>query len=244
MTLSDRLQLPLPFPHDPVYDARAFLAAESNHNAMTWLARMADWPDRRLALWGQAGCGKTHLLRLWARQTGAVRLAGQTLRVMQELPDQGAIAVDDADTAAPDTALLHLLNSARDRGLIVLMTGRTAPSRWPARLPDLSSRLRAVTAVEIRPPDDDLLRALLRRLLADRQLAVPQPVQDWLLLHLPRTPAALRDAVARLDRASLAFGTAITRPFAAGLLLAEGACQDDEESISKQFSASQPNGLL
>jgi len=215
---STRLQLALPFPHEATYDARDFLPAESNHEALAWLRQAADWPEQRLALWGQAGCGKTHLLRVWAASIGAPCLAGQAVRDLDGVPDNGTLVLDDADTVAPDTALLHLLNVARDRGLWVLLSGRTPPARWPVRLPDLASRLRAVTPVEIRPPDDALLRALLMRLLADRQLAVPQSVQDWLLLNLPRSPAALRTAVGRLDRASMAFGKAITRSLAASLL--------------------------
>ncbi|WP_428487976.1 HdaA/DnaA family protein [Rhodopila sp.] len=223
-----RLQLALPFPHDPTYDARDFIPAVSNHNALAWLERVVDWPDRRLALWGQAGCGKSHLLHLWAERVGAVRLAGQTLGGLQDLPATGAVAMDDADTVALDTTLLHVLNTARDRGLIVLMTSRLPPAHWPVRLPDLSSRLRAITSTEIEAPDDDLLRTMLLRLLADRQLQVSQTVQDWLLRRLPRAPAALREAVARLDRASLVCGKAITRSLAASLLAAEDDCDNDQ----------------
>ena len=169
-------------------------------------------------MWGQAGCGKSHLLAAWAARIGAVRLAGHALRDLDDMPETGAVAVDDADTVAPDTTLLHLLNTARDRGLFVLLSSRTPPARWPVRLPDLTSRLRSITPVEIGPPDDDLLRALLMRLLADRQLAVPRSVQEWLLLRLPRSPGALREAVARLDLASLASGRAITQPLAAAVL--------------------------
>ena len=172
---------------------------------------------------GQAGCGKSHLLVMWAARIGA-RFAsrGHALRDLDDMPETGAVAVDDADTVAPDTTLLHLLNIARDRGLFVLLSSRTPPARWPVRLPDLASRLRSITPVEIRPPDDDLLRALLMRLLADRQLAVPRPVQEWLLLRLPRSPGALREAVARLDQASLASGRAITQPLAAAVLRDRG----------------------
>ena len=86
------------------------------------------------------------------------------------------------------------------------------------RLRDLASRLRAVTAVEILPPDDALLHALLARLLADRQQRVPLPTQEWLLTRLPRTPAALREAVERLDRAALGRPGGITRPLARAVL--------------------------
>lgn len=219
--LPAHLQLALPFAHEARYDARDFLPAASNHEALAWLHRTPDWPERRLALTGPAGCGKSHLLHAWAGRTAAVRLAGPLLRDLDGLPESGAVALDDADTVASDLLLLHALNTARDRGLFVLMSGRTPPSRWPVRLADLGSRLRAVTLVEIQPPDDGLLRALLVRLLADRQLAVPRAVQDWMLLRLPRSPAALREAVARLDRASLAWGKAITRPLAAEVLACE-----------------------
>ena len=70
----------------------------------------------------------------------------------------------------------------------------------------------------IAPAEDELLRALLARLLAERQLAVPAAVQDWLLLRLPRTPAAIREAAARLDHAALAAGSRITLALAAGQL--------------------------
>jgi len=49
-------------------------------------------------------------------------------------------------------------------------------------------------------------------------LLVPGPVQDWLLAVLPREPAALREAAARLDRAALAAGRSVTRALAARTL--------------------------
>jgi chromosomal replication initiation ATPase DnaA len=98
------------------------------------------------------------------------------------------------------------------------MAGRSPPSRWPTRVPDLASRLRAVAAVEISAPDDGLLRALLLRLAGERQLVIPEAVHEWLLRRLPRSPAALREAVRRLDEASLARGSAVTTPLAAAAL--------------------------
>jgi chromosomal replication initiation ATPase DnaA len=207
-------QLALPFTYAPQFGAADFLAGPSNEEALAWLVRTAGWPQGRLALWGPEGSGKTHLLHVWAARDGAQVLAGPSL---QFTPPQGMLAIDDAD-GAPELALLHTLNAAAEAGFPVLLSGREPPARWRTALPDLASRLRAVTAVEIRKPDDDLLRALLARLLAQRQLAVPEPVQDWLRLRLPRTAAAMREAAARLDRAALAHGGKVNRPLAAEVL--------------------------
>ncbi len=217
-------QLALPFAHRPRFARADFVAAGSNAAALAWLDRGRDarWPDHRLALWGEAGCGKTHLLQLWARDHDAWLLPGTALRGLPALParveEAGGIAVDDADAATDEHALLHLLNAAREQRLPVLLAGREAPSRWKVALPDLASRLRATLAVALGRPDEALLRILLLRLLAERQLAVAPAVVEWLLLRLPRRADAMREAARLLDQAALASGTGVTRALAASVL--------------------------
>lgn len=208
-------QLPLPFVPPPGPRAQPFFAAPSNEAALAWLARPESWPDGRLLLWGPRGIGKTHLLRQWSERHCAHPLAGAALR--WPVAGNAPLALDDADTA-PEPALLHLLNAARESGRRVLLAARGPAQAWATRLPDLASRLRATTAVAIAPAEDALLRAVLRRVCADRQLPAPEPVQEWLLLHLPRTPAAMEEAAARLDRAALAAGGRITRALAARIV--------------------------
>lgn len=206
-------QLALPLPHQPRYGAD-FLPARSNEAARVWLARVPEWPQHRLALWGDAGTGKTHLLHRWAEANGAAMLAGSDLPGLPVVPNR-PVAVDDADAYVDEPALLHLMNDLAEAGFPLLVAARLPPARWRIELPDLRSRLRAVLAVGIAPAEDDLLRALLARLLSERQLAVSAAVQDWLLLRLPRTAAAIREAAARLDHAALAAGSRITRGLAA-----------------------------
>jgi chromosomal replication initiation ATPase DnaA len=214
----------LPLFRGPSFTAADFRQAPSNAEAVTWLARTGDWPNGRLALWGVAGCGKTHLLHIWADRTGAAIWSGPDLHGLPELPPHG-IALDDADGATDEPALLHLMNAASEAALPLLLASRSAPARWAVKLPDLVSRLRAITAVQIGDPDDALLRALLPRLLADRLIRLPDPVLNWLLNRLPRTAAALGEAVARLDAASLEQHRDITLPMVrlvlADLLTAE-----------------------
>jgi chromosomal replication initiation ATPase DnaA len=212
--VSTARQPPLPLFRGPRFAAIDFREAPSNTAACAWLRRTDDWPDRRLAIWGESGCGKTHLLHIWAARTGAVLWSGTALAALPELPAVG-IALDDADAVTDETALLHLLNTAGEAGLPMLLASPAPPSRWPVRLPDLASRLRAITAVEIGPPEDILLRTLLARLLAERQLRLPEAVQEWLVRRLPRSASALGEAVGRLDAASLEQRRNITVRFAA-----------------------------
>lgn len=215
--MAEIAQLRLPFEDAPRYEAADFVPAPSNEAAMSWLSR-DDWPDHRLAIWGPEGCGKTHLLRIWADRRQALLLEGAALAELPDLPVSGGIAVDDADQVADAESLLHLLNSARDRSLSVLLAAREAPARWAVPLPDLSSRLRAINAVEIDAPDDALLEALVVRAMAQRQLAVPANLPRYLVRHWTRSAAGMLEAVRRLDAAGMAKGKAITLPFAIKIL--------------------------
>lgn len=201
------------------------------------------WPGGRLAVFGPAGTGKTHLLHVFAAHTGAVLLPGQAVRQAGSAPPARPLALDDADAVPAAEALLHLLNAAAEARQPVLLAARTPPSAWLYTLPDLASRLRATTAVALHDPDDGLLRALLARLLADRQLVVDEAVQDFLLARLPRSGDALREAACRLDRASLSLGRAVTRPVAAGVLADMEASDEASEAECNEVSPEGP-GLL
>jgi chromosomal replication initiation ATPase DnaA len=143
------------------------------------------------------------LLRIWGSRTGAAVLAGPDLSGFPEVASPAGAAVDDADRA-DEAALLHLLNTARDLGCPVLLASQEPPARWNVTLPDLASRLRAITAVEIEAPDDDLLRRLLLLWLTERRLVADEALHERLLAHLPRSPEILRAAVVRLDHDALA----------------------------------------
>jgi chromosomal replication initiation ATPase DnaA len=200
-------QIPLPLPGTPD-DAAPFLADASNAEARAWLAAPARWPAQRLALWGAAGVGKSHLLREAAAALGLARADGASLR---GVPEPRALALDDADLVPEAAALFHLINANAASGLPLLLAGRAPPGQWRVALPDLASRLRATTAVELARPSEALCAALLARHLAERQLSLPSNLAAWLLLRLPREAGAIAEAVARLDRLSLAAGR-LTRP--------------------------------
>jgi len=206
-------QIPLPLPGMPD-DAAPFLDDASNAEARAWLAEPARWPAHRLALWGAPGVGKSHLLREAAAALGLARADGTTLR---GVPEPRALVLDDADLVPDEAALFHLINANAASGLPLLLAGRAPPGQWRVALPDLASRLRATTAVGIGRPSEALCGALLARHLAERQLALPPALGEWLLRHLPREAGAIAEAVARLDRLSLAAGRLTRASVAASL---------------------------
>ncbi len=240
-------QFPLPLPL-PVSSSRADLFEDaSNAEALAMADRPEAWPIGRLAIFGPASVGKSHLGRALAAERGWRMLSGPALRGLPE-PAPGGTVLDDADAVPEETALLHLVNLCAERGEKLLLLAREAPSRWPVALPDLASRLRATLAIGIGTPGEALLAALLSKHFADRQLRVAPDVQAWLLARLARDAATVAEAAARLDRAALAARAPVTRALARAALAGWegfGEAQDDDGSETIPPAASPAaSGLL
>ncbi len=215
-------QLILDLGHRPALGERDFLVAPCNQAAVQWLDRWPDWPAPALAIHGPAGCGKTHLARVFAARSRAPILEAErvtTASVPARLGEARACVVDDADRADAEP-LLHLYNLIAERGGHLLLTAREPPARWPGLLPDLRSRLAAAPAVGVSAPDDALLAALLVKLFADRQLAVGEEVVLFLVRQMERSFDAARRLVADLDAAALRDRRSITIPLARSVLSA------------------------
>ena len=219
-------QLVLALDHAVSFAREDFLAGPSNAAALTLIDRWPDWPAPVMALIGPEGSGKSHLAAIWAETAGARVLAAKLL-TQTDLPAAfatGALVVEDLEPAGLDErALFHLLNLAREEGAYMLLTARSPLAGFPVSIRDLSSRLRALPSVALAPPNDVLLRSLIVKLAADRQLAVDDALVNYLANRIERSFAAAHAAVVRLDEEAMRQHRPVTRALAAELFRAPPA---------------------
>ncbi|PTW60030.1 regulatory inactivation of DnaA Hda protein [Breoghania corrubedonensis] len=217
-------QLPLELPHEAALGRDDYLVGDCNRAAFDLITAWPDWPSNFVLLAGPVGAGKTHLVSIWQQISGAevIRADNLASQDVLALARKGPVAVEDAHGGIDEEALFHLLNAARDASRQVLITSRSWPAAWNLTLPDLASRLRLATPVEVAEPDDDLLRRVLVKLFADRQLSVDLPVIEYLVVRMERSLEAANRIVATLDREALAARRRITRPMAAAVLEHDG----------------------
>jgi chromosomal replication initiation ATPase DnaA len=199
-----------------------FIRGAGNAAALDLVDSWPDWPARTVAIVGPEGAGKSHLAAIWADAAGARRLASRALdeSAVPAALATGALALEcgAVDADLDERALFHLLNLVKEQLGFLLLTARTAPAAWPIGLPDLASRLRAVPVVTLAAPDDAMLRAVLVKLFADRQIAVDEALISYLIVRIERSFAAARAVVATLDREALRRQRPVTRALAGEIL--------------------------
>ncbi|WGJ14406.1 hypothetical protein QEV83_17495 [Methylocapsa sp. D3K7] len=220
---SPSAQLTLELAPAPGFERDNFIVSSSNEQAYAMIELWPGWPDSMLLILGPPGSGKSHLGTIWAESAGAaVQPAASLVEAnIDALASVGPLLLEDADAIGPSEArLFHLVNLMRERGIALVMTAKAPPDGWGLRTADLLSRLRLAPAVALGLPDDALMRAVLVKLLVERQLVVDTSVVGYVALRLERSLGAARAFIDALDREAMARQRRISKAMAADVLRA------------------------
>lgn len=177
-------------------------------------------------LWGNAGTGKTHLLKSVAMALQSRGLSSGWLQprihagrpnAREFSPDWSAVLIDD----------IHLLNKAEQQRAFnwfinaaypsdgqpcwVIATGNVPPVDLPMR-DDLRSRLGSGLSFKLHPLSDMKRQQVLQRQARERGLHLSDDVAQYLLGRFARDLSSLSELLARLDVHALRTQRAITIP--------------------------------
>jgi chromosomal replication initiation ATPase DnaA len=216
-------QLRLDLGRAPSHAREDFIVSRSNAAAVAAIDSWPRWPGGKLALIGPSGSGKTHMARAWAASVGAVTAVPGAIEVLAA--GSAPILLDDADRPLDEDSLFHLMNMA-DTGAALLITGRTMPSTWAVRLADLRSRLNALTAAQIEPPDDALLLGIMKKLFSERNIEPKTGVEAYILRRIERSAPAMQDIVRRIDELAGTEKREVTRALVARIVQDEDGTLD------------------
>lgn len=175
--------------------------------------------ERFLYLWGEPGCGKSHLLHAIERafreqgQATAFLSCGSDTAIESDWACRHAVAVEDVERLGPEgqVGLFNLYNILREAGGRLLVAGAHPPTRLPLRK-DLVTRLSWGLVYQVRRLSDEEKAQALMRHAGERGMRLPEEAVSYLLAHGRRDLPGLIALLELLDRYSLETQRPITLP--------------------------------
>lgn len=155
--------------------------------------------ERCFYLWGEAGCGKSHLLQA---AVGQAHESGQpAIYARGAVPETaGVVAVDDVETLddAAQVALFTLHNRVRENGGMLLTSGASSPAHLALR-DDLRTRLGWGMVYQVHALSEAEKAQALEQHAQARGFILPHEVTQYLLHHGRRDLPALLALLNALD---------------------------------------------
>lgn len=195
------VQLPLKLVHESTHTRENFVISDANREAFSWMEQWPHWPAHCLIVYGEPGCGKTHLAQIWREKTSA-KYPDKEL-FLANLAEGACYVLENIERIRSESALLHCFNQVKEQGGYLLLTAGCPPVKLPFTLPDLTSRLQGVPSVAVHAPDEGLLKTLLIKSFSDKQLKVTSEVIDYIIPRIERSFEAVRELALRLDARAL-----------------------------------------
>ena len=166
--------------------------------------------DTKLSfLYGPKKSGKSYLSKIWLKKNDAIEY-NNNHEVLLNLHNN--ILIDNL-IFYDQEKIFHIVNNCILNNSKVLITSDNKINEINFEFNDLSSRLKTFSNLEINQPNDEMLLAILTKLLVERQFIIKSnEIFEYIIRRVDRTYQGINDIVKKLDILSLEKKRQLTIP--------------------------------
>ena len=160
-------------------------------------------------LYGPKKSGKSYLAKIWLNKNNAIQF-GNNYELL--LKKKNNILIDNI-IFYDQERIFHIVNNCILNNSKVLITSHNKINEIDFKFKDLTSRLKTFSNLEINQPNDEMLLAILTKLLVDKQFIIKSnEIFAYILRRVDRSYQGINDIVKKLDILSLEKKRQLTIP--------------------------------
>lgn len=151
-------------------------------------------------IYGEEQCGKTHLLNIFAAKNPQKihflkeeELLGVDLSVI--FNENEFYILEDVEKIADKKLLLHIINCATQQSAFLIMSSQINPQNIDYEIKDLNSRLKNIFCSKIEAPKKKLIKILLVKNLAKKQLALNDKIINFIVDSINKSYRGISDFI-------------------------------------------------
>lgn len=221
------MQIPLLLPLRQDATFENFFAGANEQLKEYLMQTLMDPSNTLIYLWGDKSSGKSHLLQacchyafLHERTSIYLPLSKRNEfapEMLEGMEHTDVVCIDDLDAIEGnrdwEEAIFHFYNRTLSLSTKVIFAANVPPAKLNLSLPDLRTRLTAITIFQLASLADSDKRQVLQLYANTKGLKLPDSVADFLLNRQTRDMSGLIELIDKLDHASLAAQRKLTIPF-------------------------------
>ena len=160
-------------------------------------------------LYGPNKSGKSYLAKIWLKQNNAIQYKNNYELLLNQ---NNNILIDNFILYEQDK-IFHIVNNCILNNSKILITSDIKINEIDFKFNDLSSRLKTFSNLEINQPNDEMLLAILTKLLIDKQFIIKSnEIFEYILRRVDRSYKGINEIVKKIDILSLEKKRQLTIP--------------------------------
>ena len=160
-------------------------------------------------LYGPKKSGKSYLSKIWLKKNNGVEYKNNYEEILNL---KNNILIDNL-IFYDQEKIFHIVNNCILNNSKILITSDIKINSFDFKFNDLSSRLKTFSNIEINQPNDEMLLAILTKLLIDKQFIInSNEIFEYILRRVDRSYHGIYDIVKKLDILSLEKKRQLTIP--------------------------------
>ena len=208
-----------------------FYVSNKNELAYKMIKMWPEWPTQVVYIYGSEKCGKSLVCKLWKDLSSGIYINKNNF--LEKLIPQNDLnyiknhnwIIDDVDYIISfednkyEEKILNLINIIKINGKNnILMTSQKMPRFLDSSLKDLISRISSATVIEMRDPDEILLKKIIEKYLNERNIEINSESLDYLINRIERSYKSALKVAKQIDIMSLEKKTKINKFFLKSIL--------------------------